>query len=248
MQIASAQWLLEWLLALWFTHAGSDRLLELCLRRVSRGFAPETRCLDCRTNASRSAIHYRIYRSVNTCAQPESQTHLPRSVRFSFLALPVVGRESRRRSYRKVRPTGFRLVKRGWDNGRTTELHAGRNPLEWKMNDEELIARYRAGETLNAIAEAMGCQLHTIVNRVTRLRDVLPYRREPLSKSHPRRRLAAARKEVALKLHKAGLSPQQIATKLKIDPQRVYKLLSQELPKRYEGEISRIESLLAEMS
>lgn len=115
------------------------------------------------------------------------------------------------------------------------------------MKDEELVERYRRGETLKVNAEAAGCGVPQIGNRIALLRKThdLPYRRTPLSASHPRRKFAAVRRELVLNLHEAGAPAKDIAAKLNVDPQYVYQLLWRESPKDYDAELARLNAELA---
>jgi DNA-binding NarL/FixJ family response regulator len=113
------------------------------------------------------------------------------------------------------------------------------------MYDDELIARYRNGETLKEIAKAAGVEPQTISNRVSNLREHLPYRRKPHSCSHPRRQLAAARRELVLKLHEQGVPAKEIAARVGIGEMYVYQLIWKGKPKKsYQHEIERLRSQL----
>jgi transposase len=112
------------------------------------------------------------------------------------------------------------------------------------MTDDQLIKHYLSGMTIKKIAATAGCHVQTIAKRIARLRDKLPYRREPLAKDHQRRLLAAARKALVVKLHGDGVPIREIARRVKITELSVRNMLSAERPKRYDAELARLQAEL----
>jgi transposase len=114
-----------------------------------------------------------------------------------------------------------------------------------RMCDEELTQRFQKGETYREIAAAAGQHQMTIMARVRKLREQgrLAYRREPLSKDHPKRKLAAAKDMLVTKLHEQGLSVDEIAQRVKLSPAYIKSKIGNAT--NYDAELQLIKMQLA---
>ena len=115
------------------------------------------------------------------------------------------------------------------------------------MTDAELIERYQAKQTMKVIAEAAGCKPVTIAKRLSKLRDEgapIGYRREPLSKDHPRRVRAKLRRELVSQLHSEGVSVTEIAAHTGLAESTIGTLSPQIDPSQYATEIEALQSQL----
>ncbi len=117
--------------------------------------------------------------------------------------------------------------------------------IQVRMSDDELIARFGRNETYKQIAAAAGQHPMTIAARIRKLREHgrLPYRRDPLSEDHPKRRLAAAKDLLVKKLHEQGLSVEEIAQRVNLSPAYI-KCKIGSTP-NYDAELQLIEMQLA---
>jgi DNA invertase Pin-like site-specific DNA recombinase len=115
------------------------------------------------------------------------------------------------------------------------------------MNDEELIERYRKGESLADIAAAANRRMMTISNRLAKFRPLIGYRQRPMDTAHPIRRLAAKRKELAIQLREKGLSTSEIAKRTGYSEHTVNRI-APPVNRRYELLIRDIEAQLDKRS
>lgn len=113
------------------------------------------------------------------------------------------------------------------------------------MNNEELMVRYRKGETLRDIAKAADCKMMTISKRLTKLRPLIGYRQEPMSIAHPIRRYAALRHKLVTQLREQGVPTLEIAKRTGYSKNYVNQI-EPPVHRKYDLLIQDIESQLAE--
>lgn len=112
------------------------------------------------------------------------------------------------------------------------------------MSDDELIARYREGQTYREIAAAAGCSTENVNKRLAKLRPQIAYRKPPLRENHPKRLLSAKRCELVVQLREQGIPTKEIAKRAGISEPYVHHIAPVTRSIEYSQLISNIEAQL----